>query len=668
MGNSIIFHTHTIMALLLALLTGSMFVYLIRLKEDATGKKWFTIFYAAQILWQLSDMIRYSLSPALFGSLIYKTTVLVLTLPSLCIIFIAYIQFLFHFLDDTFPRAKKIVLYVMIFGALVVCSINFWNEIYNQSKLIVLHSTAFFYGLLSNLTALVLCLRKSAVLKKIKPEASKGNLYMGLVNILYILAALLVLRFDFFSPIGYWSFFVLIWTGNLIQIVIFINHGVVPTSFQTKMVGFTFVIVMSVFVLETLLFFPPLPPSETVISLTQQTGFIKLIAVILLSMAAMQLVLPYVLQKTLTQPLHKLLAGVQQVNGGDLTTHVQVGQPDEIGDLTQNFNRMTETIKKAQDDLKQHAENLEIEVSERTAEVVQQNKKIEIQRDDLQKTLVNLKATQDQLIQKEKLASLGELTAGIAHEIQNPLNFVNNFSELNVDLAKDIESEIRRPEIDKKYIEELLTDLNANQEKINHHGKRASSIVKGMLEHSRNTTGELQLTDINNLIKEFLQVSFQSMRAKDQNFNSDYQMNFDETIERINIVPQEISRVLVNLFNNAFYAVNEKRVADAASITTTELLKSSKLFKSYEPVVTVTTKKLENAIEIIVKDNGTGIPDKIQQKIFQPFFTTKPPGEGTGLGLSLSYDMVTKGHGGELKMTSKEGHGTEFIIHLPFKK
>ena len=319
----------------------------------------------------------------------------------------------------------------------------------------------------------------------------------------------------------------------------------------------------------------------------------------------------------------------------------------QLGEVQKLSEENLEQEKEKQQILATQNETLEQQVTERTTA--------------LNQSLVNLKATQTQLVQKEKLASLGELTAGIAHEIQNPLNFVNNFSELNVDLAKDIETEIHRPEIDKKYVEELFADLNANQEKINHHGKRASGIVKGMLEHSRNTVGERQMTDVNNLIKEFLPMSFHGMRAKDQNFNADYQMDLDESLEKINIVPQEISRVLVNLFNNAFYAVNEKRIAVASQPS-----KGLEPFEGYAPVVNVCTKRVGDFIEIIVKDNGTGILENIQQKIFQPFFTTKPPGEGTGLGLSLSYDMITKGHGGTLEVQSTEGVGSVFIIRLKY--
>ena len=285
---------------------------------------------------------------------------------------------------------------------------------------------------------------------------------------------------------------------------------------------------------------------------------------------------------------------------------------------------------------------------------VKANFLLEEQKRQIENTLVELKATQTQLIQSEKLASLGELTAGIAHEIQNPLNFVNNFSELSVDLAKDLNDEIHKPDIDKAYVEELLTDLTSNQEKINHHGKRASSIVKGMLEHSRASTGVKELTDINKLADEYLRLSYHGLRAKDNTFNADFTTDFDENLPKIEVIPQDMGRVLLNLINNAFYAVNQRK----------QLLESSQLSKSYTPSVSVTTQQLDNQIIIKVKDNGTGIPESVRAKIFQPFFTTKPTGQGTGLGLSLAYDIVTKGHGGTLEVESTEGVGTTFIITL----
>ncbi len=262
----------------------------------------------------------------------------------------------------------------------------------------------------------------------------------------------------------------------------------------------------------------------------------------------------------------------------------------------------------------------------------------------LKQTLGDLKATQAQLIQSEKMASLGELTAGIAHEIQNPLNFVNNFSEVNSELVDEIENENSIDEI-----KTIAADIKLNSEKILFHGRRADAIVKGMLQHSRQTKGIKEPTDINALCDEYLRLSYHGLRAKDKGFNADFKTNFDETIEKIKIVPQDIGRVLLNLFNNAFYAVNEKQ-------------KTSD--EKYKPLVSVQTKKVNDKIEITVSDNGSGIPQNITDKIFHPFFTTKPTGQGTGLGLSLAYDIITKEHNGTIKVESKEGEGSMFIIQL----
>jgi signal transduction histidine kinase len=265
--------------------------------------------------------------------------------------------------------------------------------------------------------------------------------------------------------------------------------------------------------------------------------------------------------------------------------------------------------------------------------------------------MTELKSTQSQLIQSEKMASLGELTAGIAHEIQNPLNFVNNFSELSSELIVEIDEErAKNPESrDENLVSEVLSDIKQNLQKINHHGKRAADIVKGMLQHSRTNSGQKEPTDINALADEYLRLAYHGLRAKDKSFNADFKTDFDPALPKINVIPQDIGRVLLNLINNAFYAVSEKPRLQATS---------------YKPQVIVSTKKVNTKIEIRVTDNGSGIPSSIKDKIFQPFFTTKPTGQGTGLGLSLSYDIV-KAHGGELKVETKEGEGTEFIIQLP---
>jgi signal transduction histidine kinase len=273
--------------------------------------------------------------------------------------------------------------------------------------------------------------------------------------------------------------------------------------------------------------------------------------------------------------------------------------------------------------------------------------KLEAAKKQVDSALNELQATQKQLVQSEKMASLGELTAGIAHEIQNPLNFVNNFSEVSNELLSEMVDEANNGNIDE--VKAIANDVQQNLEKILHHGKRADAIVKGMLQHSRSSAGVKEPTDINALADEYLRLSYHGLRAKDKSFNAEIKTNFDESIGKINIIPQDIGRVLLNLFNNAFYVVNEQK---------------SRNLNSYEPTVSVSTKKVGDNVEITVSDNGCGIPQKIVNKIFQPFFTTKPTGQGTGLGLSLSYDIV-KAHGGEIKVETREGGGSEFIIQLP---
>ena len=268
-------------------------------------------------------------------------------------------------------------------------------------------------------------------------------------------------------------------------------------------------------------------------------------------------------------------------------------------------------------------------------------------RNKIEQAYNELKSTQAQLIQSEKMASLGELTAGIAHEIQNPLNFVNNFSEVSNELVDEMKSELATGNT--QLANEIADDIKQNLEKINHHGKRADAIVKGMLQHSRSSSGIKEATDINALCDEYLRLAFHGLRAKDKSFNATMGTDFDESIGNINIIPQDIGRVILNLINNAFYAVDEKKKQNQ---------------NGYEPTVTVSTKKMNGKVEIKVADNGNGIPQKVLDKIFQPFFTTKPTGQGTGLGLSLSYDIV-KAHGGELKVETKEGEGSEFIISIP---
>ncbi|MBL0183514.1 MAG: tetratricopeptide repeat protein [Chitinophagaceae bacterium] len=386
-------------------------------------------------------------------------------------------------------------------------------------------------------------------------------------------------------------------------------------------------------------------------------------------------------QQDIFELLNKALQLGEEMNAPDLLAKIHLG----FYTACKHFNRYQEALTHIEthislskeihsDAVNQKIQNLEIsykaEKSRKEAEIYRL-KNVELanlyeesnrQKEEIEITLAELRSAQAQLIQSEKMASLGELTAGIAHEIQNPLNFVNNFSEVNKELLTEMNEEIAKGNFDE--VKALAKDVTDNEEKIIFHGKRADAIVKGMLQHSRSTNNATkEPTDINALADEYLRLAYHGLRAKDKSFNATMKTDFDESIGKINVIPQDIGRVILNLITNAFYVVDEKKKSPHP-------LKGG---EPYEPTVTVTTKKLGSPsgdggkVEISVKDNGNGIPQKVMDKIFQPFFTTKPTGKGTGLGLSMSYDIVTKGHGGELKVETKEGEGAEFIIILPNK-
>ena len=276
----------------------------------------------------------------------------------------------------------------------------------------------------------------------------------------------------------------------------------------------------------------------------------------------------------------------------------------------------------------------------------------------LNATLENLKATQEQLLVQEKMASLGQLTAGIAHEIKNPLNFVNNFAELSVELAQELRQDIEKRKQDLgggvglESIDEIIDDLEQNARKINEHGKRADSIVRSMLQHSRGQAGEPEMTDINALLEEDINLTYHGMRAQDPSFNITIEKDYDESIGKMEVVPQDLSRVFLNLLNNACCATKKKKKQSP---------------EDYSPRLTARTKNLGNTIEIRIRDNGNGIPQEVVDKIFNPFFTTKPAGHGTGLGLSISYDIIVQEHKGEITVDTKEGEYTEFVVRLPLR-
>lgn len=336
------------------------------------------------------------------------------------------------------------------------------------------------------------------------------------------------------------------------------------------------------------------------------------------------------LSRSISVPVLALRDASIRIGRGDLTPMVPSNSHDEIGDLERAFNNMVRDLARAREELSSTNQALSD-----TNEV-------------LKSTLNDLQATQAQLIQSEKMASLGELTAGIAHEIQNPLNFINNFSEVNTELVEEMQQGIE----DGKMAEalDIAADIKENNRKISEHGKRADSIVKNMLQHSRKSTGIKEPVELNALVDEYMHLSYHGLRAKDKSFNAAMETNLDEAVGTVKVIPQEIGRVLLNLFNNAFYSLSEKR---------------KKSPEDFKPCLHVSTRRTSNKVVISARDNGLGIPQKVIDKIFQPFFTTKSSGQGTGLGLSISYDIITKEHGGVLKVDSKEGEFAEFRIELP---
>jgi len=369
------------------------------------------------------------------------------------------------------------------------------------------------------------------------------------------------------------------------------------------------------------------------------------------------------ISRSITRPLRILTNAAGEFAQGDFNiTLPEIKSRDEIGTLNDSFiymqNELARTIsdlknasaklKLSNEKLEEYSRTLEQKVEERTAELNDKNKKLDA-------AFSNLKAAQAQLVQSEKMASLGQLTAGIAHEIKNPLNFINNFSDLTAELATELKEEFDKlsdkilPD-DREYLQGITDDISSNAQKISEHGRRADRIIKGMLLHSRGRAGDKHPSDINAMLAEAFNLGYHSMRAQDKNFNIKIETNYDTTTGMINVVPQDISRVFLNIINNACYSTHEKK---------------KKLKDSYNPVLQISTVNSDNNVIIRIKDNGPGIPQEILDKIFDPFFTTKPAGQGTGLGLSLSFDIVVSEHQGKLNVNTKEDEYAEFIITLP---
>ncbi|WP_373493420.1 HAMP domain-containing protein, partial [Aquiflexum sp.] len=387
--------------------------------------------------WFSGDMLRGSLHPYLTGSIFYQLQVSFWFAPALSGTLIILTQICYLFIKDTFPKERKMILKVSILYFSGFVGFNIYNEFYNQSDENAMQIAGFLSGFIWNSWQVVVCLRKAGILRKSNSKVAMGHKYLAtVIGVGYVLPSITTIIFGVYSPMGFWFYFVLIWFGNIAEITIYIIYSILPANFKVKVVGFTFLTVVSVLLIVTLVFFPPLVPSDIPQRLLQQEGLRKLFLIFILSTIVVVVGLSKILQFSLILPLKRLLIGVEQVNQGNFSSPVPIGMPDEIGHLTRNFNKMTKSLKRANEQLSNHAENLEFQVAERTSEIL-------IQRDNLSKALQDLKSTQAQLIQSEKMASLGELTAGIAHEIQNPLNFVNNFSEVSAELVEEIQ-DIRR--------------------------------------------------------------------------------------------------------------------------------------------------------------------------------------------------------------------------------
>ncbi|WP_162944895.1 sensor histidine kinase [Flavisolibacter nicotianae] len=627
------------MSLILALTAAGMVVHLVRLKRPVNAKKWLLGFYFSLFCWQVENMVRYSLPPEYEGLLLPKLSATFILIPGLAFTLICHTQYVYCFLADPFPRERKKVFLISLVFFLAEFAFAVWNEFFGTGNFAYTRMSAFVFSAFFTLWMIALALRKARYLHGTDPKASKAHYIYAGINGCYVIGSTISIVFGFLTVPGSWSYFSFVWLGNLASIVLYIVTAAVPAGFQTKITGFSFIVAATILCIITMTFYPPDYSADLAAQMAQQQGLTRLVIIVPSVALLIVTLMPLMLRASLTRPLERLLEGVEKVNAGQLDTHVEVGLRDEIGLLTENFNHMTQSMKKAQDELTNYAQTLEIQVATRTKQ--------------LQQSLNDLKATQAQLIQREKMASLGELTAGIAHEIKNPLNFIVNFSEVSEDLADELREEINKVEIDKENVNSLLDDITGNFQKMVQHGKKASSIVSSMLKHSRASKGIKEQTDLNELIETYLHASYEEMQIKNKSFRSVIEKNLDPEIGKLNVVPEDIGRVLLNLFNNAFYSVSEKK----------KLLNGT-----FEPTVTITTKKESDRVALCIRDNGTGIPQQIIDKIFQPFFTTKPAGEGTGLGLSLSYDIITNGHKGEIIVETKEGEGTAFIVQLPFQE
>ena len=638
------------MSLIIILTAGLFAVVLIWIPEKADYKRWLIIYFMGLLLWHLMGFLSGGLHSEI-RELTYRFTNTIFN-AGFSLSGVAFIQIAYLFPEIAFNRERKVVFYTTAGICLSFIGLIVWfHFIQNQQGLSsktysgFVNPLAGLFGVLTAIWALIVYIRKSLYFKGRKPSyVLPSKLLAGCTFFMLLISGL----FIYPGAQNLWVILTYtygIWILVQIMVLIFIIYSAFPIRFLPKMVGFVFASVMAILSVAVMILVPFTTNAENPVNLAQrifdQQTLLRLMFIILGSAIFVLLIFSLILRVSLIIPLKRLLLGIQQADKGDLKVKVPYVMLDEIGIVTRNFNGMVQSLKQSKDELTKYANTLESQVYQRTS--------------DLRKSLVDLQASQNQLIQSEKMASLGELTAGIAHEIQNPLNFVNNFSEVSNELIVELKEEIENGNYEE--VKAIAKNIEENQLRINYHGKRADAIVKGMLQHSRTNSGQKSPVDVNALVDEFLRLAYHGFRAKDIAFNATLKSDYDTAIEVINVIPQDLGRVILNLINNALYAVNEKRKQTTGD---------------YEPTVTVTTRKINFVeafgniakLEIIVKDNGIGIPQQILEKIYQPFFTTKPAGQGTGLGLSLSYDII-KAHGGELKVETRENEGSEFVISLP---
>jgi signal transduction histidine kinase len=636
----ILLHPHAVMSLILCLTVSLIILSFSRLKEKTLWTRWLVAASIGILGWQLDNVITFGLHPTYLEIAVWRPwqRVFLYALSSLFIM-MAQIQLAYLFPENPYEKERKIVLRygTIVLGIVWLFYIYqlFLGKGFDQFEV---PDIIVYPALLAICWTIIVLARKVIFFRRRNREAMKTCILLIVMELLFIGSEVDAVTIGIYSAVGYWIYFLLTWIGILGGATLYIVYSTVPITFQLRLVGFTFILLMVVMSVVTLTFFPPFPPQNVSQRLLIQDDLLKVSGLIMMATVLVVVGYPILLRASIIKPLEQLLAGVNSVREGHTDTSVQVTSNDEIGFLTENFNLMTHTLKKAQDELASYASDLEKEVAQRTSELAE--------------TLENLKATQAQLIRKEKMASMGELMAGVAHEIQNPLNFVNNFSEFGVELIDEWRIEEAKEEVDKEAQADTISTIEVNLKKISEYGKRADSIVQGMLLQSRTRSGQKEATDMNELANEYLHLSYQEYLSQNEGFKATLQTQFEPSLSQVSSVVQDMSRVFVNIFNNAYYAVGTKTKMG---------------LEACEPTIVVSSRQLADGIEIRIRDNGVGIPSALHEKVFQPFFTTKPPGQGVGLGLSLAYDILINDHEGTLDLISEEGHFAEFIFTLPLR-